>query len=303
MKNLMKCRGSGDAVAWVVAGLLGVGALAGPAGAQNIYTLSSANSSVAINVGGGSGAAGMNSWLVDGFNQAKQQWFYYRLGDSSPNRSIDIIGNTAVTQSAANTLSVTYQDLPSSPNYAVNVAYTLIGQNSGSGKSHLSETITFYNDSASPLALRFFDYSDYDLTDLTGNTGPQSVGFSSSHIGPLYTPTFAQTSGPFSLTDTASSGLHNYTRWEANLFSNTLQTLTNGTPSSLNGATSAGPGDVTAAIEWDLSLGAGSSLQISSLIDLAVPEPSAAALMGLGVIAWAACRRNRTRFNFPGHEK
>jgi hypothetical protein len=258
------------------------------------FTLSSANSSVSINAGGGPGLAGMSSYLVDGVNQVKQQWFYYRIGDVGANQSIDSMGNLVAAQGDLSTLSLTYSDLPSSPNYQANVAYTLTGGAAGSGQSSLGETVTFYNTSASSLVLRFFDYSDFDIASLLGG---QSVTLAQTGLGPpsnkAYTTRFTQTSGSLSVISTTASGPNANTQMEANLFSATLQTLTNGSPSSLNGVLTAN-GDVTAAAEWDITLAAGKSLQLSKTIQLSVPEPSCAAVMLVGLTAWAMARRARS---------
>jgi len=269
--------------------LLAAGALALPVAAQTTYTMTSLNSSVGINVNaGGSTPAGMASWLVDGVNQVQQQWFYYRIGDSSANQSIDTIGSASVLQTA-NTLSVSYTNSPST--YYFTVKYTLTGGSLGSGQSSLGETVRFFNTSPNSLALSLFDYSAFDLG---GVSGGQSVAFSSTTLGPPFNPqyenTFTQTVGSLSLTDSAISA-NNTSLVEANYNNSTLQTITDGGPSSLDGVTSAGPGAVTGAMEWDVNVPSGSSLLVSKTISMAVPEPSSVAMMGLGCLAWLATRR------------
>ncbi len=55
----------------IVIALLGLQVMAATSQAQPIYSMTNGNSTIDINVGGGSGLAGMANWLVDGVNQAK----------------------------------------------------------------------------------------------------------------------------------------------------------------------------------------------------------------------------------------
>ena len=48
-----------------------------------------------------------------------------------------------------------------------------------------------------------------------------------------------------------------------------------------------GPGDVTWALQWDFALAPGSTFLISKIKDVQIPEPSAAVLVSLGLIAFA----------------
>ena len=287
--NVEKRRGLGGCFVPVLLGLLGMLATSQ---AQPSYTLSSLNATVNINAGG---LAGMNNWLVDGVNQVKGQWFYYRIGDLSANQSIDAMGNLSASQGSANTLTLTYSDLPSSPDYSARVDYNLTGSAAGSGQASLGETVTFYNYSANSLVLRFFDYADFDIG---GNPGGQSVTMSQTSFGPptapVYTTHFTQSLGAFSVTSSTASGSFGNSGMEANDFSTTLQTITNGTPSNLNGVLTAA-GDVTAAAEWEVTLAPGKSLQLSKTFTISVPEPSSVAVLGLGLVSCLLGRRRGTR--------
>ena len=268
--------------------LVACGSLALPCSAQ-IYGMTNGNATVQINAGGG-GTPGMTSWTVDGVNQVKQQWFYYGIG-GGPNQSIDTLGNLFVDPRAnSTTLNLTYSDLPTLPNYKITDDYQLSAFANGSGISQLGEQVTFYNLTANPLTLRFFDYSDYDLN---GTPNGQSLTFYTKNAG-LQTY-FYQTAGSSILTNSAQYGLNKPTYLYGDLFSSTLQTITNGSPSSLGSShLTAGPGDVTGTLEWDITLAAGSSLQLSKTIYMVVPEPSVFGFLGMGLIAWAAVYRKRT---------
>lgn len=284
MKGLMKFRAS--------AALLAACGLVVPVFAQT-YTVANLNSTVQINATGSS--AGMPTWLVDGVNNVKQQWFYFRIGDSGPELPINSMGNlTVASRTDLATLDLTYADLPSSPNYQARVQYLLTGLANGSGRSTLGETVTFYNTSASSLNLRFFDYSDFDVAGIANN---DSVTLSRTALGPpsnkTYNTSFVQTLGAFSVNSSAVSGTNNTAHLEANYYSTTLSSLVDGNPTTLNDTFSKTSGDLTAALEWDVTLAPGTSLLISKTISLVVPEPSATTLVALGFVAWGILRRNR----------
>jgi hypothetical protein len=69
-----------------------------------LVTLSDLNSTVNIDTGS---QAGVYNWTVDGTDHLFQQWFWYRIGSTGPESSIDTLTQTAITP-GTNTLSVTY---------------------------------------------------------------------------------------------------------------------------------------------------------------------------------------------------
>jgi hypothetical protein len=249
-----------------------------------IYNANALGSSIQVDTTQGSG--GLKQWVVGGVNQADQQWLYYRIGGSGPQLGIDqISASPSVNTSTPGQIDVTYDN----GNYSAEVKYLI------TGSSIINETIVFNNHSGGALDLHLFDYSDFDLN--TSDSGQNLGWFQKGVVIPTIN-SFWQTLGSMALTNslTASSGGNNPTRYEANATAGALLfNITNSTY-TLNNTASAGPGDATGALEWDLSLANGSALTISKIIALSVPEPSVLALAGMGLLGvWYKKRGLRKR--------
>jgi hypothetical protein len=241
------------------------------------YSITNKNSILDINAATGPG--GVNNWKIDGVDQLNLQWFYYRVGNLGPEYPIESISSTPTVSTGSRSLTLTYANSA----YSVRTVYSLSGGNLGSGTSHLDEGVTINNTSASPLDFHFFQYSDFNLGNATGG---QTVQFFKNPSGlPYYS---VQSDGTLSVTETVSPASH----IEAALYNQTLASLTDGSPTTLNDVTTAGLGNVTFAYQWDFTLAAGGSFQIQKLIDV-VPEPSSLALISSGLFALAIIRRRK----------
>jgi hypothetical protein len=241
------------------------------------YTLTSQNSSLAIDVASGPG--NVSDWVVDGLDQLNSQWFYYRAGSDSQEYPVESIGTPLISTPALNRLDATYAN----SSYSVKVSYTLTGNTLGSGKSGLSETITIKNLTASSLTFHFYQYSDFDLG---GVTGGQNVQITTNPSQFLVT----QTSGGVTyLTESATLAAVPYLV-EAASYDQTLLSLTDNGVTTLNGSTSAGPGNVTFAGEWDMTLNASGTKIISKVLTI-VPEPASVTLILSGLVVWGLMHR------------
>ena len=82
------------------------------AGVVTQATLTDANSTVSVDLNGPN--AGMNAWTVNGISQLAKQWFWYRIGSTGPEASVDSLGNLVYVVSDTNgdgnndTLHVSY---------------------------------------------------------------------------------------------------------------------------------------------------------------------------------------------------
>jgi hypothetical protein len=275
-------------------------ALLAPASASaDVVTLTSGNSSATFNTGwtgnvynNASLTNGQQDWIIDGVNHLKRQWFYYRVGASGPEQSIDTLFQTGIDTSSPDVLLLQYADNanPTNAKFVITLSFTLTGFPAGSYQSDLQESVNVANQSANPLAFHLFQYADFDLS---GTLHDQSVNLS---IGPG-TSTATQTDANMAVGETVTATAPPVTtHYEAGIYPNTLSKLTDGLPTTLSDtATASGPADLTWAFQWDFVLNPGDSfdLQKDKLVSAvnAVPEPSTFAALGLGAIA--ALRRRK----------
>jgi len=288
MKDVKKFM-TGSRVATLSAALATAALVFLPGKSMAQYSLSDGGSTATLNLGAGTGNLGMNSWTVlNGQNQLNQQWFWYSVNGSAP-QPINTIGNLSTTPNGANDLTVTYQNALLS----VNVDYTLSGNGGGSGSADIMEYIWIDNVSLDQmLNVSFFQYSNFNLL----NNNINSVHINGSPGA--YTGAFQSTGTPGGtgiaeviLTPNASHG-------ETALVPTTLNELNNPLNSNFNLSdnTSQVTGNVSWAFQWDATLNPGDEEDISKdkgLKVMAVPEPSAMALIALGIGALGLARRRQ----------
>jgi hypothetical protein len=213
-------------------------------------------------------SAGMNSWTIDGQNVLDQQWFWYRVGNVGGQSSLDTLPST-ITLLDASDFKASY----TGATFVVTLTLSLSGSNPGSGNSDLGIQVKIQNTTANSLNFHLFEYSNFTLGGIPGD----SVAFPNSN-------TVTQTGALGTLQEAVATGLSGFLapmHHEANVFPVTLNKLTGGTPVTLDDTNSAGPGDVTWAFEWDANLNANSSSLISKDINVLVPEPSSYLLVGM----------------------
>jgi hypothetical protein len=218
-----------------------------------VITLSHNNALVQIDVTLGR-QLGMFNWSVDGTNQLNQQWFWYRVGNTSSERSVDSLGALSLEQPDLRSAHVHYD----SGTYAVEIDYLLTGGSSGSRSSAMQETITISNRTASDLDFHFFEYQDVDL----GGAAEGDVSSLGVNLGGQFNETCqAKASLGLMAESVATPGANH---GEAAFYNTTLVKLDDSSPTTLNDNSGpTGPGDATSAMQWDLTLAAGSSVLIS----------------------------------------
>ncbi len=210
---------------------------------------------------------GMYSWAVNGVQQVAQQWFWYRVGNSNPEKDL-----TSITTTPTITPFMTRQvtALYSAPQqYGVQVTYLLGGGSAGSPNNGYTETIRVYNYStSSALDFHLFQYNALNMGG--------SVEFTTDAGG------YGQVTQSSSLGKFIQSGTPSASLAEATLDGSTLGNLVNGVPNDLRGTVPATPGSSVAwALQWNLNVPANSSLVISLVAT--VPEPTTLGVLGLGL--------------------
>jgi hypothetical protein len=272
---------------WLLTGVLVfLVALCIPNSWATIFNLSDDNSTATIDT---ESSLGMDTWTVDGIDHLYEQWFYYRVGDAGPENSVSALSITFENAFNTNadpdldTLSVTYEAVDGSFN--IEISFILRGGSPGSNSSDVTEVIDINNTSGSSLDFHFFQYTDFDIGGSSGDFVTLSGG-----------NTFRQWDPLFVASETVTTPMPD--AWEADYFSVTRTKLQNAVPDNLTNATSPlGPGDVTWAWQWDVTIANNGSFQISKDKNIApnVPEPGMLLLLGSGLIGLGGYARLRRK--------
>lgn len=225
--------------------VLAAAVLAGSVAHGAIITLTDGNSVAKLDP---LSQAGMFHWNVQGQNQLVQQWFWYRVGNSGPEQSIDTLGTPTVTLfNGSSGVTTTY----TTANFTLSIRYLLTGGavvGSGHANADIAETITITNNTANPLNFHLFQYSDFDMDGPAGDT---------VSLGVLGTPprfiVADQTNGAtVSLSETVVTPKANH--GEVATFPLILNKLNDGLTTTLNDSVGpVGPGDVAWALQWDFT--------------------------------------------------
>lgn len=261
-------------------------ALAGSAHAT-IWNIADKNSTAQIDSNAIGGIApGMNRWEVDNLNHLYSQWFWYRTPTDTQEYRINNL--PILFENVFNTNSDPRPDTFTA-NYGkvneleIEVSFKISGGTAGSGRSDIAEQISIMNHGSTALSMSFFQYCDFDLAndildDYVGVANPNAV-------------VQADLLNNFVVTETVVTPAP--TTREVSTFALTLIKLDNNVIDNLDG--NGGPLDTprvdyTWAFQWDIVIPAGSSFQISKDKNL-LPAPSAAAVLGLGLVGLKRRRR------------
>ena len=228
--------------------------------------------------------SGMSNWLVDGVDHLFQQWFWYRTGAMGSESSLDTLAQLGIFATDTNpftdprddTLAVLY----GGSGYTVELLYTLRGGALGSNVSDVTEQIIITNTGTSALEFHFFQYADFDI-------GGTSLG-DTAWIQGGNTAVQEDLAAGFSFTETVVTPMPSH--YEVATWPSILNSLNDGSPSTLLDIAGPVSGDLTWAFQWDVTLGAGQSFIISKDKSIQIPAPAALALLGL---AGLAARRRR----------
>jgi len=244
------------------------------------YTLTDTNTTLTVRDSTGEGAL---HWFANGVDQAFQQTYMWRLGDSGTASYIQGLNFVGFSQAASNQLSLNYT---SNQGFNLTVKYLLTG---GATEFDLAEVVTVHNTSNGTLNFRLFQFNDFDMAGTSYSDTVERLNSSS----------IRQSDGT-SVLSTINQGVTPIPQFsEIGGFSVLQNNILNTNGYNLN--TSAGNGigetysgsDCLYAFQWQKDIGAGNNFIVSSDKVLSAPVPEPASMVALGLGAVALIRRRR----------
>ena len=269
----------------ILLGILSLSILLQQTSTAGTFTLVDENSSMFFDTSDPNEPTNAQDWIVDGVNQLYEQSFWFRVG-SGPEISLHSLPILTEGTSDVNfdgddeTLYVQYDG----GTFDIEVVYILDGGLPGSGVSDLAEQISVNSRTGVPLDFHFFQYTDYEV----GGTAADDIG--------LFTNLNAVQQGDagVQLNETVITPVPSHR--ELGVYPSIRDKLTDGLPTTLSDTpaigTLIGPDDLTWAFQWDFTLQANSTFQISKDKNLRViPEPASLLLFASGLCVLCVRRK------------
>jgi hypothetical protein len=281
-------RAAAAATAAAAAALFSFGAV--PAMGTTV-PLSNGGVSAGVDITGGGGLTSLDINGVNQVNSTSGQWYYVRLGPPTSDGAATPLNNTTFTltdTATTSTLDTTYSSvppaIPTSDDYDVKVNYTgLVG---ATNQAAIPQEITIDNlSTTAPLSISLYEYNHFNLNGQTKD----NVTFLNT---PVNTTDQNSTTGVSMSEVNVTPAPNSYQAGAGNAI---INALTSTSFAGLNDTNTVGSGanDAAWAFEWDFTIPASSSVEVSKNVNVTVPEPATISL-AMGGMSLLALRRRGT---------
>ncbi|HUJ08449.1 MAG TPA: hypothetical protein VL171_00340 [Verrucomicrobiae bacterium] len=236
----------------------------------DVVVLTNGNSTVTVDLGS---QAGVSDWAIDGVHALQKQWFWYRIGPTGGEHSIDTAGPVAYGLSDVDfdglndTLVFQYVNSDPSTPFTISAHIQLTGGQPGDGSSGISEVISILNTGANPLDFHFYQYNDFNLDP--ANPASDTVTYPSANEMVQNNP-----NGASSDCGALPIPTHHQADLVSNNPTNVLTLLNDSSPTTLNDQDGPKTGDAAWGNEWDVIIQPGNVFQLSANKKVSVAKPT-----------------------------
>jgi hypothetical protein len=254
------------------------------------YTLEDAglNSKIVID----SSFGNIVDWFVEGVDQVEGRAYFFRVGAPGPFNPELAVDDVNLALSGVNQLdtnfdlgidTVSLRFVDPNQQFRITTNTSLAAGLPGSNQATFTESLRIDNLSSVPLVISIFLAADYNLN---GTAIDSSLVFGDPRsltqvdaAGVIHESSVTVTPTLIQASDIAALGA----------------VLGNAGSDNLSGSTSAGPGNLAYAFQWDLVIAPRRSWTLGNTNSITVPEASTTLLVGMGLAGGLFVARRRTR--------
>ncbi len=254
------------------------------------YTLEDAglNSKIVID----SSFGNIVDWFVEGVDQVEGRAYFFRVGAPGPFNPELAVDDVNLALLGVNQLdtnfdlgidTVALRFVDPNQQFRITTNTSLAAGLPGSNQATFTESFRIDNLSSVPLVISIFLAADYNLNGTAIDSSlvfgdPRSLTQADA-AGVIHESSVTVTPTLIQASDIAALGA----------------VLGNAGSDNLSGSTSAGPGNLAYAFQWDLVIAPRRSWTLGNTNSITVPEASTTLLVGMGLAGGLLVARRRTR--------